>query len=613
MDVQKLAKDIVEQVGGSSNVAHLEHCSTRLRFNLVDDSKANLDALKKLSGVLGVVQNVQTQIIIGNAVVEVYNEIEKLIAGRTGDASNQPGKKMSVGAIILDYLVSIFQPLIPAIAGGGILKSFLMIAALFGILDKTSQTYMILNFIGDAPLRFLPLLVAATTAKKLKSNQLVATATVATLLTPDLATMLGEGAKLFGIGITNVNYAYLVFPAILTVFTYSYLEKLFTKITPKVLRVFFVPMFSMLITVPLTLFILGPLGFNFGQGFASVIMFLFAKFGWIAVAILAAFLPFMVVTGMHKAMIPYVITALGETGKEIIYNAASLAHNISESGANFAVAIRSKDKELRSTAFSSAVSALFGITEPALYGVTILHRRVLYGVMVGSFIGGASLGLMAVEAYVAVGPGLATLSSFISETLPNNFRNAVIGLLISFAVSFVATFVLWKEPVKEEEEIAEEETPKISTSDSKTFDTPLEGTVLPLENVNDEVFAGKLLGDGVAIKPSKGELYAPVDAEVKMVYKTKHAIGLLTDDGVEILIHIGINTVNLEGKYFDVLVEEGQKVKRGDLLVIFDADRIVEAGFDTTTMVIFTKPTNLAFTVTDKTNVKQFETLLTLE
>ncbi|CQR24869.1 PTS system beta-glucosides-specific transporter subunit IIA [Streptococcus varani] len=612
MDVHKLAIDIVEQIGGSTNIAQFEHCSTRLRFNLVDDSKANLEALKKLSGVLGVVQNVQTQIIIGNSVVEVYNEIEKLVAGRTGDASSQDGKKLSIGATILDYLVSIFQPLIPAIAGGGILKSFLMISALFGILDKTSQTYMILNFIGDAPLRFLPLLVAATTAKKLKSNQLVATATVATLLTPDLATMLGEGAQLFGVSITNINYTYLVFPAILTVFTYSYLEKFFTKITPKVLRVFFVPMFSMLITVPLTLFILGPLGFNFGQGFASVVMFLFAKFGWIAVAILASFLPFMVVTGMHKAMIPYVITALGETGKEIIYNAASLAHNISESGANFAVAIRSKDKELRSTALSSGVSALFGITEPALYGVTILHRRVLYGVMIGSFIGGASLGLMAVEAYVAVGPGLATLSSFISETLPNNFRNAVIGLVISFAVSFAATFVLWKEP--EVEAITVEDNETVDTAaDSKRFDTPLEGTVVPLENVSDEVFSGKLLGDGIAVKPSKGELYAPVDAEVKMVYKTKHALGLLTEDGVEILIHIGINTVNLEGKFFDVLVKEGQKIKRGDLLVIFDVDRIVEAGFDTTTMMLFTKPSNLKFTVTDKTNVKQFETLLTLE
>ena len=610
MEVQKLAQDILNLVGGSLNVVQLEHCSTRLRFNLVDDNKAKLEEIKKLPGVLGVIQNVQTQIIIGNAVVDVYNEIMKKLDGSTVTQSND--KKQSIGKVILDYLVSIFQPLIPAIAGGGILKSFLMLIALLGFIDNEGQTYKILLYIGDAPLRFLPLLVAVTTARKLKSNQLVSLATVAALLTPDLTTMLTEGAKLFGFSIANINYAYQVFPAILAVFTYSYLEKFFTKIIPAVVCNFFVPMFSMLITVPLTLFVLGPLGFTFGQGFASVIMFMFSKFGWIAVAILATFLPFMVVTGMHKAMIPYVITALGQSGKEIIYNAASLAHNISESGANFAVAIRTKNKELRSTALSSGISALFGITEPALYGVTILHRRVLYGVMVGAFIGGASLGLMAVEAYVAVGPGLATLSMFISETLPNNLRNAVIGLIISFLVSFVATFILWKEPVVAKE-VSDERKKYVDDGATKTFETPVEGTIVPLESVNDDVFAGKLLGDGVAIDPAKGELYAPVDAEIKMVYKTKHALGLQTRDGIEILIHIGINTVNLEGKFFDVLVKEGQKVKCGELLAIFDVEAIIGAGFDPTTMILFTKPSNLSFTVTEKQNVKKFDHLLTIQ
>lgn len=615
MSVQELAQAILNLVGGSQNVSNLEHCSTRLRFNLVDDSKADLEALKKLSGVLGVVQNIQTQIIIGNSVVEVYNELEHLLSD--GPKANADDKKaQSLGTRILDFVVSIFQPLIPAIAGGGILKSFLMLFALLGWLDKSTQTYQILTFIGDAPLRFLPLLVAVTTAKKMKVNQLVALSAVACLLTPDLATMLGEGAKLFGFGLTNVNYAYQVFPAILAVLVYAHLERFFTKVTPKVVRSFFVPMFSLLIVVPLTLFVLGPLGFTFGQGFAAVIMFMFAKFGWIAVAVLAAFLPFMVVTGMHKAMIPYVITALGQSGKEIIYNAASLAHNISEAGANFAVAIRTKNKDLRSTAISAGISALFGITEPALYGVTILHKRVLYGVMVGSFIGGASLGAMAVEAYVAVGPGLATLSMFISDKLPNNLWHAVIGLVISFVASFVATFLLWKE------EIVETETSEATTCDEAILettnasqvilDTPVEGTVVPLENVKDDVFSAKILGDGIAIKPSKGELYSPVDAVVKMVYKTKHAIGLQTADGHEILIHIGIDTVNLEGKFFDVLVKEGESVKRGQLLVIFDADRIVEAGFDTTTMMIFTKPANVSFDVTDKAIVHQFEPLLML-
>ncbi|TNU78167.1 beta-glucoside-specific PTS transporter subunit IIABC [Lactococcus lactis] len=604
MDARKLAEEILKLVGTSSNVSHLEHCSTRLRFNLKDDSKADIDKLKKIPGVLGAVQNVQTQIIIGNSVVEVYNEINKLLAGNLSGETEGPKKSIKLSARILDFIVSIFQPLIPAIAGGGILKSFLMLFALIGLLDKTTQTYQILFFIGDAPLRFLPLLVAITTANKLKVNQLVALSAVAALLTPDLSVMLTKGAHLFGLTLINVNYSYQVFPAILCVLFYSQLEKFFTKIVPKVVRTFFVPMFSLIVVVPLTLFILGPLGFIFGQGFASVIMFMFAKFGWIAVAVLAAFLPFMVVTGMHKAMIPYVITSLGQTGKEIIYNAASLAHNISEAGANFAVSLRTKDKNLRSTAISAGISSLFGITEPALYGVTILHKRVLYGVMIGSFIGGASLGLMAVEAYVAVGPGLATLSMFISEKLPNNLLHAVIGLLISFIASFIATFLLWKEP-------ALEDTDK-NDSDKTVFSAPAEGKVIALENVNDEVFSAKLLGDGVAIFPSIGEIYAPFDSTVKMVYKTKHAIGLETDSGQEILIHIGIDTVNLNGKYFNVHVNEGDKVLKGDLLVTFDIEKIKGEGFDPTVIFVITNPNPSKITVKDKDNIKKMDNLLTI-
>lgn len=604
MNAKELAQSILELVGTNSNISQLEHCSTRLRFTLIDDSKADVEGLKKLSGVLGVVQNVQTQIIIGNSVVEIYNEINKLRSNSEEEKNTAKKKNMKLSEKVLDFIVSIFQPLIPAIAGGGILKSFLMLFALFGLLDKASTTYQILFFIGDAPLRFLPLLVAVTTANKLKSNSLVALAAVSALLTPDLTSMLTEGTQLFGLPLTNINYAYQVFPAILSVICYSQLEKVFTKIVPKVVRTFFVPMFSLLIVVPLTLFILGPLGFTFGQGFASVIMFLFGKFGWIAVAVLAACLPFMVVTGMHKAMIPYVVTSLGQTGKEIIYNAASLAHNISESGANFAVSLRTKDKNLRSTALSAGISALFGITEPALYGVTILHKRVLYGVMIGSAIGGASLGLMAVEAYVAVGPGLATLSMFISERLANNMLHAVIGLVISFIVSFIATFILWKEPTTEKT--------KIESTNTTTLKSPVEGTVIPLEEVNDDVFSAKLLGDGVAILPNKGEVYAPSDAIIKMVYKTKHAIGLETDNGQEILIHIGIDTVNLEGKYFNVHVTEGDKVKTGELLVSFDIKKIEAAGFDPTTVFIFTKPNPIKINITKQNEVNKFENLLTI-
>lgn len=590
MEEKTVAKEVLKNVGGAKNVSHLEHCSTRLRFTLVDDSKVDQAAIKAIPGVLGVTQTAQTQVIIGGAVVEVYREVEKLLSGVQADNNPRPKKKQNWRAFILDFIISIFQPLIPAIAGGGILKSLLMLLNLVGVLDKTTSTYQILTFVGDAPLYFLPLLVAITTANKLKVNSLVAVSAVGGLLIPGLTALITEGTNLAGLPIQNINYAYQVFPAILCVISYSYLEKFFTKISPKVIRSFFVPMMSLLIVVPLTLLVLGPIGFTFGQGFASVIMTIFARFGWIAVALLAAFLPFMVVTGMHKAMIPYVITSLGETGKEIIYNAASLAHNISEAGACFAVTIRSKDKGLKATAVSAGISALFGITEPALYGVTILHKRVLYGVMFGSLIGGATLGILGVEAYVAVGPGIASLSMFISETLPNNLMYAVIGLVVSFIASFTAVFVLWKEPVNEETE-------ENATSNELVFHAPVEGKVIPLSKVNDDVFASKMLGDGVAIIPIKGELYAPINGTIKMVYNTKHALGMETEDGTEIFFHIGLDTVNLDGKYFESFVREGQAVAQGELMIKFDLEEIKKAGFDPTTMIVITEPKHVTLNI----------------
>ncbi|MFR3684365.1 MAG: beta-glucoside-specific PTS transporter subunit IIABC [Enterococcus sp.] len=606
MEEKNVAKEILKNVGGAKNVSHLEHCSTRLRFTLVDDSKVDEEAIKKIPGVLGVTQTAQTQVIIGGAVVEVYREVEKLLSGVQADKDNGPKKKQKWQAVVLDFVISIFQPLIPAIAGGGILKSLLMLLNLIGILDKTTSTYQILTFVGDAPLYFLPLLVAITTANKLKVNSLVAVSAVGGLLIPGLTTLITEGTTLAGLPIQNINYAYQVFPAILCVISYSFLEKFFTKISPKVIRSFFVPMMSLLIVVPLTLLVLGPIGFTFGQGFASVIMAIFARFGWIAVALLAAFLPFMVVTGMHKAMIPYVITSLGETGKELIYNAASLAHNIAEAGACFAVTIRSKDKGLKATAVSAGISALFGITEPALYGVTILHKRVLYGVMFGSLIGGATLGLLSVEAYVAVGPGIASLSMFISETLPNNLMYAVIGLVVSFVASFVAVFVLWKEPIGDE-------TKESTKQNELIFNAPVEGQVIPLSKVNDDVFASKMLGDGVAIVPSKGELYAPINGTIKMVYNTKHALGMQTEDGIEILFHIGLDTVNLEGKYFESFVSEGQRVNQGDLLIKFDLVKIKEAGFDPTTMIVITEPKNIKLNIATDEQVTKEEKLFVVE
>lgn len=613
MSYKEVAAKILKAVGGDENVEHLEHCSTRLRFNLIDNSKVKIKDLESIPEVIAVKQNVQCQVIIGNAVVEVHDEVKKLISDKETSTNNNKEKR-KVGAIILDFVISVFQPLIPAIAGGGILKSLLMLLNMLGILSNTTSTYKILNFVGDAPLYFLPLLVAFTTANKMKVNPLVAVSAVAALLTPNLAKMLGDGTLFFNIPVQNINYAYQVFPAILCVLLYSQLEKFFNKISPKVIRSFFVPMMSLLITVPVTLLILGPIGYNFGQGFAAVILFVFGKFGWLAVAILAAFLPFMVVTGMHKAMIPYVVTSLSQSGRELIYNAASLAHNISEAGGCFAVSIRTKDKALRSTAVSAGISALFGITEPALYGVTILHKRVLYGVMVGSFIGGAFLGIQAVEAYVAVGPGIASLSMFISETLPNNLMNAVIGLGISFVASFIAVAVLWKEQTpsnKEEVKIESKEDAKIENK-KEEFNAPLEGELIPLSEVKDDVFSNKLMGEGFAIIPSIGELYAPIDGTIEMVFETKHSLAMKSEDGTEILFHVGLETVNLKGKYFKPEVSVGKSVKQGDLLLSFELDKIVEEGFDPVTSVIITNRPDAKIETIESKKVNKSDKVFTI-
>src|SRR5699024_4274120 len=590
MDYKQVAQDLIKHVGGKENISHLEHCSTRLRFSLVNNSKADVDKLEQIEGVMAVKMTAQCQVVIGNEVVEVYNEVSNILGNAitdNQDESNKSEEKRKIGSIILDFLVGVFQPLIPAIAGGGVLKSVLMLLSLLGVMNAESQAYQIFTLIGDAPLYFLPILVAITTANKLKSNALVAASIVGALLLPDMLAMLEEGAELFSFSLQNIAYAYQVFPAILTVMLFAQMEKLWTKISPKPIRIFFVPMMSMAITVPISLLILGPFGFTLGQGFTAVILTIFEYVGWVAVALLAALLPFMVATGMHKAMLPYAITTLGEMGRELLYLPASLAHNISESGACFAVSIRTKDKKLKATSISAGISALFGITEPALYGVTIQNKKVLYSVMIGSFVGGTFIGIVGLQAFVPVGPGLASLTMFISEDLPRNIIYAIFGLVISFVVAFISALILFKEK-KQDKNTQTKETNSLETNNDESLFSPVKGKILPLAEVKDDVFSSKVMGDGLAINPTDGTLYAPANGKIRMVFNTNHAIGMELGNGAEILFHVGIDTVQLNGKYFESHVSENDEVKRGDKLLTFNLEKIVEEGFDPVIVCVVT-------------------------
>lgn len=582
MDYKKTAKEIVELIGGKENVAHLEHCSTRLRFTLNDDSKVNIAGLEQTEGVIGVRQNVQCQVIIGNDVVEVYDEVISLLGGSVATTS-APKKKQRLSSVLLDFIISIFQPLVPAIAGGGILKSLLLLASIIGLMSDQSQTYQILNLVGGAPLYFLPILVAITTANKLKVNQLVAVSAVGALILPEMTAMLAEGTNFMGIGLENIAYASQVFPAILTVIFYAQLEKLFTKFSPKPIRIFFVPMMSLLLTVPIALLILGPLGYNVGAAFSTVIVSLYNHFGWVATGLLAAVLPLMVVTGMHKAMIPYAVSSMSELGAELLYLPASLAHNISESGACFAVALKTKNRKLRSTAISAGISALFGITEPALYGVTILNKRVLYSVMVSSLIGGAFAGITAIKGFALVGPGIASITMFADKNNGMNLVWAFVTVGISFAASFIFALVMYKDKVVEEPT----ETAAIDLGDT-VVSSPVAGRVIPLSEVKDEVFSSGMVGSGVGIIPKEDLLVAPEDGEITMVFETHHALGLKTSNGAEILFHIGIDTVQLNGEGFEIFVKQGDKVTKGQQLIAFNRQLIQEKGYDDTVIFVVT-------------------------
>ncbi|MEW3594497.1 beta-glucoside-specific PTS transporter subunit IIABC, partial [Enterococcus entomosocium] len=551
-------------------------------------------------------QNVQCQVIIGNDVVEVYDEVMNVLGHElTADGGSEGKQKQSWGAVLLDFIISIFQPLIPAVAGGGVLKSLLLLASVTGLMDNTSQTYQILNLIGGAPLYFLPILVAITTANKLKVNQLVAVSAVGALILPELTTLLTDGAAFMGFGLQNIAYASQVFPAILTVLFYAQIEKLFTRISPKPIRIFFVPMMSLVITVPVALLILGPLGFEVGTIFSAAIIWLYAHLGWVATGILAAVLPLMVVTGMHKAMIPYAVSSMSEMGAELLYLPASLAHNIAEAGACFAVSVRTKDQKLRSTAVSAGISALFGITEPALYGVTILHKRVLYGVMASSLVGGAVAGLFAIKAFALVGPGLASITMFVDEANPMNLVWALVTLGVSFAVSFVLVLFLFKDKTVEN---------KTTVADPKAevLSKPVEGQVVALSEVNDEVFSSGMIGEGFGIIPTSGELIAPEDGEITMLFETNHAIGLKTRNGAELLFHIGLDTVQLEGKHFTPYVKAGDQVKQGQPLIQFDLDAIKAAGFDPIVICVVTNQENFTVKPIESTDERNEQGVLSI-
>lgn len=626
MDYKQLGRDLLPLVGGADNISKLTHCATRLRFEFCDRSKVDEEKIKATPGVISVVEKGgQFQVVVGNDVPITYRVLINEMGGTAGKASadgsgkeeSGPKEKSSIVTNIISAISTTFTPVIPALIGGGMIKAVLSILVLLG-LDDSSSTYALLNLISDAAFYFMPVLLAYGASIKFECNPVLAMTLACALLHPTWTGMVsaGEAVDFFHIPVMLVDYSSSVIPIILSIWVMSYVEKFAEKYTPSIIKFFLKPLIVLFISAPIAMIIIGPFGSFLNTLIESGANAINARASWLLPMLMGAFQPFLVLTGTAWAMTPIATVQISSLGYEIVNGPGMLASNIAQGGATLAVALKTKNKQLKQLASSSGFTAVMGITEPCLYGVILPLKKPFIASMIGGGIGGVYAGISGLVRYAFVSPGLAALPAFIGAN-PMNIVHAVITCVISFAAAFAAAWVMgFDDGEKKETEKKTEkgtETEGIKTG-NKRVSAPINGTVLPLEQVNDAVFSQKILGDGIAIIPEEGKVFSPVNGTVSALFETKHAIGITSEDGVELLIHIGIDTVNLQGKYFTAHVQAGAKVKTGDLLISFDQEAIKKEGYDTVTPVLVA---NIAeFTSLDiqkKEKIKAGEPLFTLD
>lgn len=629
---EQTAKSVLDKIGGESNVKTMTHCMTRLRFELRDNNKADRAALENTPGVMGTnIAGTQFQVIIGNDVPKVYEEINKIAAfgGGSAQADEGPKKKKNPFSALLDIISGIFTPLLPALAGAGMIKALLSVSDAFGWMAADSSTYQILKVIGDGTFFFLPILIAFSAAKKFGSSMFLAAAIAGAVLHPELTALFGKGGAItfLGLPVTVVTYSSSVIPILLAIWASSYVEKFLNKVIPSALKLLFVPMLTLLVIVPATLVAFGPVGSLVGQGLAGGITWLIDNTGIFGGLVLGGTMSLIIMTGMHWALVPIAILSLAEQNYDYILP-IMFAANLGQAGATFGVFLRSRNPQFKALSLSTSFSAMMGITEPAMYGVNMRLKKPFVAGLIGGAVGGAIYGLFHVKIYVmAGGAGLPGIPAMIGPT----FAYGMIGMAVAFAVSAVVTFVMgFKDipvpasetnapadavaPAAVETEPVAAAAPIIVEIRNTALNSPATGTVKALADVDDVTFAGEYMGKGIAVVPTAGIITAPADGIVNSLAVTKHAVGMQTADGAELLIHVGLNTVRLKGKHFNVLVEEGQAVTAGQPLLAFDIAAIRAAGYDLTTpMIVTNTPEFERFDALGSGSIEAGQPLLKLE
>lgn len=596
-DYNKLASDILHEVGGEANINSFTRCATRLRLVLNNTPAEAKSRIQNLPGVIAVVESGgQFQVVIGTHVADVFNALSALIGEDHAGAANKP-KTRWLDAVIAT-MSAVFAPIVYILAAAGILQGLLIVVGLIDADLKTTGTFAILNFMSWTPFAFLPVFIAITAARHFKCNPFIAVLCCCALINPEWSAMAGriadgETITFLFIPLAKTVYTSSVLPPLFLVWALSWLEKRVETLLPEVVSALFTPLICFVIIVPLALIVIGPITTWAAMGIASGYNALFAAAPAVAAALIGGIWQIIVIFGVHWGITPVIMANFDTQGYDSFQAYQTIAV-IGQMAAVFGVFLKSRNRELKTTSLSAGVTAIFGITEPAIYGVTLRFKKPFICGCIGGAVGAvvASLFGSLYYAYAAL-PGLFTLVNAISPDAPMSF----IGELAGSATAIVLTIILvqlvgFDDPVAEETLTDAPESAPVSTTStsaaksSLALHSPLSGDVIALEEVADEAFSQKVLGDGVAIRPHEGKVVAPCDARVETVIESRHAIGLACDNGAELLIHVGLNTVNLQGEHFRPLVKEGDIVKAGTPLLEFDKEAIERAGYDLTTPVL---------------------------
>ncbi|EGO7933608.1 PTS transporter subunit EIIC [Enterococcus faecalis] len=607
MDYQAIAKEILKDVGGKDNIVDVTHCYTRLRFVLKDTKQVNKEALLQTEGVISVVESGgQYQVVLGNKVAHVYNALEPLLAQQLTTKTSTK-EKNSLGNRILNTVAAIFTPVVPAIAASGMLKGILAIAVMvannFYQVDlKPLNTYIILSAASDALFYFMPVILGYSAAKVFKTNEYIAMVIGATLCYPTIVSLMTEesAVTLFGLHVTKANYVSTVIPIILAIFMLAYVQRFLEKVIPEVLKIIMVPTLSLLLMIPATLLLFGPIGIYLGDGVNWLYYYIMNLSPILLGGFIGGIWCVLVIFGAHRGLVPIGINDVARTGRQNLLAFAGAA-NFSQAGAAFGVFVRTKNKGLKAVAASATVTALFGITEPAIYGANLrLKKPMIYAVASGAA-GGALMGWGGSYGTAFANQGLLTIPVY-AEAGTKAFICYLLGCGIAFFGAFLLTIFLGFNdlPLDDSRQEPGIKTEATTVKEKQRIQAPVQGQLVSLDQINDEVFASQQMGKTLAIYPTEEQIVSPGNGQVTALYPTHHAIGLKLDNGAEILLHIGINTVELKGRGFETFVKVGERVRLGQKLLSFDKQVIQAAGYDPTVLVIVTNTVEMAIIETTK-------------